>query len=869
MKEAFLLAASTGESGYTPVDGDVTLHGTPVAWNTAETINNNISSVNVEADVTSIVKPIVDAASPGLVPITAAEPNNTTLIDGEILAVVFNDPTASKNNSIVLLYGAQNTTGDTFHLNLGTPIDLTNPDLSVTMGIGDSFGYQPVGQFSTINVNGKLLTSSAGGQDDCDQKYQPTPDFSQCGNGSLLTVGGIGDSTANPPDPSATDLTCGPADTPPTNVPPAPRCDDELYNLLPFVHNGDTSIQVDTDNPSNDDNIFFSSLVLNATSAIVGQGIILSPPSATNMLGAPHTVTAKVVDDQGNPVTGQLVNFKVVSGPNAGKTGMGTTDSSGLATFTYTSTAVGTDTIQATFTNAAGQMFTSNQVTKTWVTTLAPTTTTTSLSGGGHSGGTITVPQSTAVTDQATLAGTDASTAGGTVTYKVFSNSTCTTAVSSGTPITITTPGLMPPSSPVTLATAGTYYWQATYSGDTANEGSASTCGTGGEVETVTSPITTQPTTLATTLTGGKKSGSTISVPTGTGVTDQAILSGTNVGTASGSVTYRVYAKSTCAGLVAKDKVTVTGGVVPASNPVTLTTAGNYYWQATYSGNSTNGGSSSPCGSEVEKILPNPPPPKSCSGTFANPGVLAGTYTGNTTITGYCIVDGGPAIVNGDLILAKGAALNATFAQNDVAGSGTSSLAVTGDVKVGQGATLDMGCEPNAAPCTDSATLTGLNQVGGKLTARSALGVIVHASTIKGSVSQAKGGGGTNCTPPPTGFFSVIGSPVYSDYEDNQIGGSLRVSGLQSCWFGALRNRVHQDVAYLRNSLADPDASEVVSNVVLRDMSCIGNSPAVQFGDSVGKPNKVGVHATGQCSLTTYQPNPAPSGPLLPISVQK
>ena len=225
--------------------------------------------------------------------------------------------------------------------------------------------------------------------------------------------------------------------------------------------------------------------------------------------------------------------------------------------------------------------------------------------------------------------------------------------------------------------------------------------------------------------------------------------------------------------------------------------------------------------------------------------------------------------MNGDLILAKGAALNATFAQNDVAGSGTSSLAVTGDVKVGQGATLDMGCEPNAAPCTDSATLTGLNQVGGKLTARSALGVIVHASTIKGSVSQAKGGGGTNCTPPPTGFFSVIGSPVYSDYEDNQIGGSLRVSGLQSCWFGALRNRVHQDVAYLRNSLADPDASEVVSNVVLRDMSCIGNSPAVQFGDSVGKPNKVGVHATGQCSLTTYQPNPAPSGPLLPISVQK
>ena len=90
------------------------------------------------------------------------------------------------------------------------------------------------------------------------------------------------------------------------------------------------------------------------------------------------------------------------------------------------------------------------------------------------------------MTDTATLSGTNASTATGTVTYGVYSDPGCTTAVSTGTAETITTPGVLPASSPVTLNTPGTYYWQASYSGDSANASSASTCGATGEVETVT-----------------------------------------------------------------------------------------------------------------------------------------------------------------------------------------------------------------------------------------------------------------------------------------------------------------------------------------------------------------------------------------------
>ena len=99
----------------------------------------------------------------------------------------------------------------------------------------------------------------------------------------------------------------------------------------------------------------------------------------------------------------------------------------------------------------------------------------------------ITVQGGTAVTDTAILSGANASTATGTVTYDAYSDSACTVTVSNGTAQAITTPGILPALSPVTLSTPGTYYWQASYSGDTDNGPSTSTCGTAGEVETVAS----------------------------------------------------------------------------------------------------------------------------------------------------------------------------------------------------------------------------------------------------------------------------------------------------------------------------------------------------------------------------------------------
>jgi hypothetical protein len=41
-----------------------------------------------------------------------------------------------------------------------------------------------------------------------------------------------------------------------------------------------------------------------------------------------------------------------------------------------------------------------------------------------------------------------------------------------------------------------------------------------------------------------------------------------------------------------------------------------------------------------------------CTGTLTAPGVLAGTFRGDVVITGVCAVNGGAAVIKGDLILA-------------------------------------------------------------------------------------------------------------------------------------------------------------------------------------------------------------------------
>src|SRR5205807_498691 len=132
----------------------------------------------------------------------------------------------------------------------------------------------------------------------------------------------------------------------------------------------------------------------------------------------------------------------------------------------------------------------------------------TSLSGGGQNGANITVPLGTAVTDQATLTGTTAG-AGGTVTYNVYTSAAgCTGAPLFTSTVTVTN-GVVPPSTPFTPASAGTYNVQASYSGDANNAAATSAC--------TAEVLTVQPRApaISTTLAGGGQSGTSITMLVG------------------------------------------------------------------------------------------------------------------------------------------------------------------------------------------------------------------------------------------------------------------------------------------------------------------------------------------------------------------
>lgn len=220
--------------------GSVTIDGAAFRWDLVAGLvlgPGGRSEPTLFADITYLLKPKIDAAPPGRIEfvLTEAEPFAQ---EGEILAVIFEDPGQLDERTVQLFAGFQAQTGDEFSIHLAEPIDRSDPGLTLNFGVGISFSAQQVSrpQFSEIDVNGERLSSSAGGEDDGIRR-----------NGALLTVGGLDDSRANPP-----------AFQPPDQ---SSRTDDELYDLGPFVAQGDTRILIETRNPSEDDNIFFASIV--------------------------------------------------------------------------------------------------------------------------------------------------------------------------------------------------------------------------------------------------------------------------------------------------------------------------------------------------------------------------------------------------------------------------------------------------------------------------------------------------------------------------------------------------------------------------------------------------------------------------------
>jgi hypothetical protein len=184
------------------------------------------------------------------------------------------------------------------------------------------------------------------------------------------------------------------------------------------------------------------------------------------------------------------------------------------------------------------------------------------------------------VHDSATLTSATAD-AGGTVTYTMYTDSGCTQNGADFGTVTVTN-GVVPDSNANAVNTAGTYYFQAVYSGDSNNNTATSGCTT---EKLVISPNTAGISTAQNLLPN-----------------DSATLSGLTSG-AGGTVTFELFSPSdaSCSGTAAYSKtVNVSGNNTYSTDNSTFLASdvGTWRWKVVYSGDTNNTGATSACGVE-------------------------------------------------------------------------------------------------------------------------------------------------------------------------------------------------------------------------------------------------------------------------------
>ena len=229
---AYLYSADVWGGG---VAGDVTLNGTFLSSASGTALSTSNPTLTNVYDVTSFMKGAIESSSGGLQSWSIAESGFT---DGEVLVVAYTNA-STVGGTAIILDGGLPTGGATTHLGFAAPY--TSGD--AIMSLASSYSYGD-GQYTTVDITtsstpSRHLTSAAGGNDD--------GGFENA-NGALITAGGVGDSLLNPGDPTLH----------------GDSYDDELYNLAlgndasatPFLQTGDTFVDLTTNNPSNNDNVF-------------------------------------------------------------------------------------------------------------------------------------------------------------------------------------------------------------------------------------------------------------------------------------------------------------------------------------------------------------------------------------------------------------------------------------------------------------------------------------------------------------------------------------------------------------------------------------------------------------------------------------
>ncbi len=201
--------------------------------------------------------------------------------------------------------------------------------------------------------------------------------------------------------------------------------------------------------------------------------------------------------------------------------------------------------------------------------------------------------------DSAALTGATA-TAGGTVTYSAYAGAnTCSGTDLLNSTVTVTN-GVVPDSAGISFSSAGTYSFQATYSGDARNLPATSVCSTEQLVVSPNAPSL------------GTTPSNDLGLIIGTTLQDSATLTGASSPT--GSIVFNLYGPDDvdCDGTaVYTETVPLTGNSAATTTGYLVTAAGTYAWTADYAGDVNNAEAHSGCTAEEVTIAPNTPAPHS------------------------------------------------------------------------------------------------------------------------------------------------------------------------------------------------------------------------------------------------------------------
>ena len=363
--------------------------------------------------------------------------------------------------------------------------------------------------------------------------------------------------------------------------------------------------------------------VAHRSAAVIDTGVTIWDVASVTPSTAQGTVDFHLFSDSG------------CTAPVAGYTSTGVPLSSGSATSaTYTVPQAGTwywiadfhSSDTSKWTNASGACGDANESIS--VGKASPTITTQASPTTGTAGVNIA-----AVGDTATFHSTTGMAPTGSVTFTLYSNNTCTTSTGvtgSGTIHTSAGVSTASYSQSWTPPATGTFYWKASYAGDTNNNGFTTTCGDNNEqivIGNASPTITTQAS--PTTGTAG------VNITAG----DTATFHDTNVAP-TGSVTFTLYSDDSCStstgvtgsGTISTDSTTHVS-TASYSQSFTPPAAGTYYWKAHYAGDGNNDGFTTGCGDANEEIVVSKASPTITTVADAATGTSGVSLTAGDTAT--------------------------------------------------------------------------------------------------------------------------------------------------------------------------------------------------------------------------------------------